>query len=562
MTPPAVRWPVPLTVAPYVLLVLLAAATVAIERASSLTDLILCALLTAWMPGLRRIPPAVFVTVLITLTAVLVIRAPWFGFFTPIGYVCAFRLLHWPWQPLGVAAVAWVAGTAQAYGVDKTTTIGLLTYAAVVAANIIPMCAYAWFARRVAQQDQERERALHEAREANRKLAASLAENAALQDQLLAQARNAGVQDERQRMAREIHDTLAQGLTGIISQLRAAESAGDEPPGWGRHGLRSYDGDAPYDSDAPSGARPGGGRGPFRPPADDSRAPSGLCPDDSRVLSGPRGHDGRVTDQTVSVRAGLSDPVDQPAGSEPGGSELGGPELGGWRRHVAAATALAAESLAEARRSVHALRPEPLRSARLGEALAGVAERWAALHQVSVQVTTTGTVRPLQPEAEAALLRVAQEALANVARHARASRVGVTLSYLDHEVALDVRDDGNGFDAASYADGSLPGCTTHDTVVHTGGSLHSGGSPALHPGGSPTPHPGGSPALHPGSPALHPGESPAPHHGSSSGDGGFGLIAMRQRIERLSGTLQVESEPGTGTGISARVPAERTETYP
>ena len=37
---------------------------------------------------------------------------------------------------------------------------------------------------------------------------------------------------------------------------------------------------------------------------------------------------------------------------------------------------------------------------------------------------------------------------------------------------------------------------------------------------------------------------------------GFGLIAMRQRIEALSGTLQVESEPGAGTAISASLPAE------
>lgn len=37
---------------------------------------------------------------------------------------------------------------------------------------------------------------------------------------------------------------------------------------------------------------------------------------------------------------------------------------------------------------------------------------------------------------------------------------------------------------------------------------------------------------------------------------GFGLVAMRQRIEGLTGTLQIESEPGGGTGISARVPVE------
>ena len=75
-----------------------------------------------------------------------------------------------------------------------------------------------------------------------------------------------------------------------------------------------------------------------------------------------------------------------------------------------------------------------------------------------------------------------------MAKHARATRVGLTLSYMDDEVALDVRDDGRGFD------------------------------------------------------------------GSAGSAGGFGLAAMRQRIEGLSGTLQVESEPGGGTAISACVP--------
>ena len=72
--------------------------------------------------------------------------------------------------------------------------------------------------------------------------------------------------------------------------------------------------------------------------------------------------------------------------------------------------------------------------------------------------------------------------------------MGVTLSYMDDEVVLDVRDDGRGFE-----------------------------------------------------PHRAPG-APEP-------SAGFGLVAMRQRIEGLSGTLHVESEPGQGTAISARVPA-------
>ena len=67
------------------------------------------------------------------------------------------------------------------------------------------------------------------------RLEAALEENAGLHAQLLAQAREAGVLDERQRMAAEIHDTIAQGLTGIVTQLEAAEQARDRPEAWQRH---------------------------------------------------------------------------------------------------------------------------------------------------------------------------------------------------------------------------------------------------------------------------------------------------------------------------------------
>ncbi len=61
-------------------------------------------------------------------------------------------------------------------------------------------------------------------------------------------------------------------------------------------------------------------------------------------------------------------------------------------------------------------------------------------------VNAAGTPRTVHPEVEVTLLRAAQEALANVARHARATRVGLTLSYMEDLVTLDVRDDGVGFE--------------------------------------------------------------------------------------------------------------------
>ena len=76
---------------------------------------------------------------------------------------------------------------------------------------------------------------IDELAEANRRLAASMAENAELHAQLVAQAREAGVIEERQRLAGEIHDTLAQGLTGIIAQLEAAEHTRHRPQEWSRH---------------------------------------------------------------------------------------------------------------------------------------------------------------------------------------------------------------------------------------------------------------------------------------------------------------------------------------
>ncbi len=412
-----------LYVGPYLLLGLLVIVTVAEKHArphSMGIDLALCALTALWMLWMFTLHPAwrvrprpmtVFFIGFAAILLVLVVRDPWFGFLTPAGYFYAFSVLRWPWRLAGVASIAFVAATAQASPIDKSTVGGVLAYLAIIAVNAVPLCGVTWVDRRNDQQKAERERALAEVNEANRKLEATLAENAGLHKQLVTQAREAGMLDERARMAREIHDTLAQGLTGIVTQLQAAEQAADEPAA--------------------------------------------------------------------------------------------------WRRHFAAATQLARESLSEARRSVDALRPEPLEDGgRLSDALASVADKWMALHQIPVEVTTTGTARTLPPEAEVVLLRTAQEALANVGKHAHASRVGLTLSYMEHQVALDVRDDGQGFDPAK----------AHNEP--------NGRRPAL----------------------AEPGPAELTERG------GFGLVAMRQRIEGLSGTLQIESEPGAGTAISATVP--------
>src|SRR5689334_21903018 len=95
-------WPVRLTVVPYVLLAVLTAVTVLIRQSDARpfgADLALCAAIGAWMlfgftlrPAWRERPGAmgVFLAGFVVLMGWLVLRDPWFGFFTPAGYFYAF----------------------------------------------------------------------------------------------------------------------------------------------------------------------------------------------------------------------------------------------------------------------------------------------------------------------------------------------------------------------------------------------------------------------------------------------------------------------------------------
>ena len=104
---------------------------------------------------------------------------------------------------------------------------------------------------------------------------------------------------------------------------------------------------------------------------------------------------------------------------------------------------VARKNLAEVRQIVAALAPADLTGATLEEALSRVAQRTTG---PSVHWTVTGESREIDVTTSAALVRIAQSALANVTRHAQADRVDVTLSYLDNSVLLDIVDDGVGFD--------------------------------------------------------------------------------------------------------------------
>jgi signal transduction histidine kinase len=163
------------------------------------------------------------------------------------------------------------------------------------------------------------------------------------------QQRRAAVLEERTRMARDIHDTLAQGLTGVIVQLGAAVEA-----------LRDEEGE-----------------------------------------------------QATN--------------------------------HIQWACELARESLGEARRSVHALRPQALENATFTAALRALIENVTAARSLRTNFRIEGEPHELGSDVEENLLRIGQEALTNALKHACATEFEAQLSFGADAVRLELRDNGNGF---------------------------------------------------------------------------------------------------------------------
>jgi signal transduction histidine kinase/ligand-binding sensor domain-containing protein len=168
-------------------------------------------------------------------------------------------------------------------------------------------------------------------------------------------------------------------------------------------------------------------------------------------------------------------------------------KLDAAEKHLDTTRGYVREGLADARQSIWALRSQdssektlPVRMRRLVEA--------SGRNGFQPKFTLFGAYRPLPAETEREFLRVAQEAIHNVNRHAEASDVTVRLEYGAGKIALEVRDDGCGFEA-----GTEP-------------------------------------------------ESPPGH---------YGLTGMRERAAAIGGTLEVSSEPGAGTTVRLEAPAPR-----
>lgn len=159
------------------------------------------------------------------------------------------------------------------------------------------------------------------------------------------------------------------------------------------------------------------------------------------------------------------------------------------RRHLALAARTARENLDEARAIVGALTPGPLTGSSLEDALRRVADRFSAETGIPATVSVSifyGEVPILPTAVEVVMLRVAQEALTNVRKHSGARSVEVQLTLGPSGIAVEVRDDGCGFDVAA---------------------LHSG----------------------------------------------YGLGAMRSRVEQVGGRVIVDSTPGTGTTVRMEI---------
>ncbi|MBM4446761.1 MAG: HAMP domain-containing protein [Chloroflexi bacterium] len=216
---------------------------------------------------------------------------------------------------------------------------------------------------------------------------------------LYEETRQIAVMEERNRMAREIHDTLAQGFSGIILQLEAAEQALGE-------------------------------------------------------------------------------------------------DVAAAERHLNQARSLARKSLAEARRSVWNLRPQALEQLPLVEAIKQEVDKLSQGVGVNAQFDVFGVRRGLPPEIEAGLLRICQESLTNVRKHAKATEVEVSLTFDESAVELSVSDNGVGF-------------------------------------------------------------RPRASGGDEKKRDTFGLVSMRERARGLGGTFEVQSRRGKGTLVKVVIPTSK-----
>ncbi len=139
---------------------------------------------------------------------------------------------------------------------------------------------------------------------------------------------------------------------------------------------------------------------------------------------------------------------------------------------------LAEAGLAEMRALLFELRPESLAQEGLVAALEKRAAALRARHELGVEADLGGEPDVPLPVKEA-LYRIAQEALHNTVKHAGASTVGLRLLAGREAIALEVRDDGAGFDPAAAFPGHLGLQSMRERAAQVGGTLELTSTPGV-----------------------------------------------------------------------------------
>lgn len=115
------------------------------------------------------------------------------------------------------------------------------------------------------------------------------------------------------------------------------------------------------------------------------------------------------------------------------------------RERLGKLVGLAKETLLEVRHYIFDLKPLLSGEAGLSSTIKGQIREFTAVSGLPVQMEVEGDERKVSLAVGSSLYRIAQEALANVYRHAEASTIDISLAFYDDSVSLEVRDDGHGF---------------------------------------------------------------------------------------------------------------------
>jgi len=138
---------------------------------------------------------------------------------------------------------------------------------------------------------------------------------------------------------------------------------------------------------------------------------------------------------------------------------------------VAALRELVVSTLQDVRRLAVELRPSALDDFGLGTAVERLAETFREQTGMQVDLEAQLGDERLPSEVETALYRIVQEALANIVKHAGATRVSILLTHKDTSVAAVIEDDGAGFDPAAVGDDVLGLVGMRERVGLVGGRL-------------------------------------------------------------------------------------------